>query len=468
MGITATARPKRVTAIGIGAMVSVGAVLAIAAGSSPLEAMPVAFPSSVVTVEPTRILDTRTGTGLPGVINANASHKLTVTGAVPTRVSGADVTQTVVPTGATGVLLNVTALRPTGQGFISIRPGTSTGEPPSSNLNAAPGQVIPNAVTVALPVGGADDGRIDIWYGAASSTQTTGILIDVVGYTVEAASAGTPGPAGPPGADGADLYTRTIVVNGDGTNAANGAAFLAALTTASANNPTQADRWLVVLEPGTYDVGTTQAVVDDYVSVRGAGQESTLVVGDVRAGSTTAAALIRIGNGSEVAELSIDNAGTTGSGSFAVGISVDLSDDAYVRRVRINIDASSGAPSPKGVSGNQNASITVEDSTITVIGTLFPAGVSSSPATGSNSELVVRRSTVTASGGSGEAVTVSRGSAIIEHSRLDGPASIQTDSVSVMQVSHSVLLGPTSTSVGAVETCLATTTATAFLPDVCP
>ena len=325
----------RLTAVGVAAALVVGVVTAVAVGSTPLEAMPVALPSSVVTVEPTRILDTRTGTGLPGVITANTSHKLTVTGAVPTRVSDADVTQTVVPAGATGVLLNVTALRPTGQGFISIRPGTASGEPSASNLNAAPSQVIPNAVTVALPVGGTSDGQIDIWYGAGSSSETTGVLVDVVGYTVEAAAAGTPGPTGPPGpagADGDDLYSRTIVVKGDGSDTTNGAAFLAALTTASNNNPTQTDRWLVVLEPGTYDVGTTQALVDDYVSVHGSGQESTLVVGDLRAGSTTAAAVIRIGSGSEVADLSIDNAATTGSGSFGVGIFVGINDDGYVRR----------------------------------------------------------------------------------------------------------------------------------------
>ena len=120
------------------------------------------------------------------------------------------------------------------------------------------------------------------------------------------------------------------------------------------------------------------------------------------------------------------------------------------------------------MTGSLNASITVEDATINVVGTLFPSGIGTGPITGSNSELVVRRSTVTSSGGTGDAVAVSSASAIIEHSRLDGPSSIRTDSVSVMQVSHSVLLGPTSVSLGAVETCLANTTATAFLPDLCP
>ena len=89
-----------------------------------------------------------------------------------------------VPDGATGVLLNVTAVAPTANGFVSIRPGDATGLPSTSSLNVNAGQVVPNAVLVALPTGGANTGQIDITYDAYGATgPATDILIDVVGYT---------------------------------------------------------------------------------------------------------------------------------------------------------------------------------------------------------------------------------------------------------------------------------------------
>ncbi len=158
--------------------------------------------SSVVTVTPTRVLDTRFGTGLSGPILSNQSAKLQITGPVPTRVEGATVSQNVVPAGSTGVLLNVTALQPEAGGFVSIRPGSASGEPSASNLNFIAGQTVPNAVTTAL----APDGTIDIWYGSGTSGTRTGILIDIVGFTSEvsetvgpAGPTGPAGPAGPPG-----------------------------------------------------------------------------------------------------------------------------------------------------------------------------------------------------------------------------------------------------------------------------
>ena len=133
-------------------------------------------------VTPTRIMDTRdpVNVGLSGPFVSPVSQKLQVTGSVAT-TGGA---KTVVPAGATGVLLNVTAVGPTANGFISVRPGDATGAPATSSLNVEAGSNVPNAVQVTLPVAGANAGKIDITfdaYGAAGPT--TDILIDVVGYT---------------------------------------------------------------------------------------------------------------------------------------------------------------------------------------------------------------------------------------------------------------------------------------------
>jgi hypothetical protein len=141
-------------------------------------------PSTVVTIDPVRILDTRDplNVGLDGPFSSRVPQKLQVTGPVPT-TSGI---QTAVPIGATGVLLNVTVVGPTAAGFLSVRPGDATGLPTTSSLNFAARDIVPNAVQVGLPTVGSGAGRIDITYDAFGATgPTTDVLVDVVGYTTQ-------------------------------------------------------------------------------------------------------------------------------------------------------------------------------------------------------------------------------------------------------------------------------------------
>ena len=138
--------------------------------------------SSTVMVDPVRILDTRdpVDIGLAGPFVSAVSQKLQVTGSIPTTTG----TQIVVPAGATGVLLNVTAVAATANGFISIRSGDATGSPSTSSLNVTAGVTVPNAVQVGVPLAGANAGKIDItWDALGIAGPTTDMLIDVVGYT---------------------------------------------------------------------------------------------------------------------------------------------------------------------------------------------------------------------------------------------------------------------------------------------
>lgn len=171
---------SRWAAIGAAVAVSIGAggLLIADAASGPA--------SNVVLTDPVRVLDTRdpVDVGLPGPFVSQVSQKLQMTGSIPTTTGP----QTVVPAGATGVLLNVTPVNATAAGFISIRPGDAVGAPTTSSLNFTTGDVLPNAVTVALPTAGANAGQIDITFDAYGATgPTTDILIDVVGYTSAAA-----------------------------------------------------------------------------------------------------------------------------------------------------------------------------------------------------------------------------------------------------------------------------------------
>ena len=121
-------------------------------------------------VTPARLLDTRFGTGAPAAkVGPGATLDLQVTGVGG--VPAADVS---------AVVLNVTAVDPTGQSFLTAWP---TGEvrPLASNLNYTAGQVVPNLVKVKVGNGGKvslfnQAGSVHLvadvagWYGDADDT----------------------------------------------------------------------------------------------------------------------------------------------------------------------------------------------------------------------------------------------------------------------------------------------------------
>ena len=89
---------------------------------------------------------------------------------------------------------------------------------------------------------------------------------------------GPTGPTGPPGTSGAS-FLRTIVVSPSGaTAAANGALLagaVAAISGAAATNT-----YLVWIEPGVYDLGTTPLNIPAHVDVQGSGQDVTTIEGE--------------------------------------------------------------------------------------------------------------------------------------------------------------------------------------------
>lgn len=168
---------SRWAAVGAAVAVSLGAggfVGLVNAASSP--------PSDIVSITPMRILDTRdpNNIGLAGPFVSAVSQDLQVTGIVSTPGGKT----TVVPSGATSVVLNVTAVNPQADGFISVRPADATGKPSTSNLNFLAGETRPNSVIVQLPTSGPDAGKIEITYDALGvAGPTAEILVDVMGYT---------------------------------------------------------------------------------------------------------------------------------------------------------------------------------------------------------------------------------------------------------------------------------------------
>ena len=116
---------------------------------------------------PTRVLDTRNGTGTQGSTNpvaAGATLKLPLAavGAIPANVSA--------------VVLNLTVTRPTGGGYITAYP-TGAPRPTTSSVDFAAGQTVANLAVV--PVG--SDGTIELFNGSGG---TTALIADVSGYFI--------------------------------------------------------------------------------------------------------------------------------------------------------------------------------------------------------------------------------------------------------------------------------------------
>ncbi|HEY3611307.1 MAG TPA: DUF1906 domain-containing protein [Pseudonocardiaceae bacterium] len=113
-------------------------------------------------VPPTRILDTRNGTGAPQAkLQANQTLVLTVLGS-PAGI----------PSTASGVILNVTVTNPSESGFLSVFPFGQP-VPNTSNLNFTAGETIPNLVMVPI-----NSGNVTIYNRSGS----VDVIADVFGY----------------------------------------------------------------------------------------------------------------------------------------------------------------------------------------------------------------------------------------------------------------------------------------------
>jgi len=119
-------------------------------------------PGRFVALQPGRVLDTRDGTGAP----------LAPVGQTPIVLKLAG--QRGVPNnGVSAVLLNVTAVTPSNDTYVTVYP--AGGDPPlASNLNAVAGQIVPNSVLARLGT----DGSVALF----NNSGTVDLIADVMGY----------------------------------------------------------------------------------------------------------------------------------------------------------------------------------------------------------------------------------------------------------------------------------------------
>jgi hypothetical protein len=115
---------------------------------------------------PTRILDSRDGTGgISGQIGEHNARTFQVTG------------RGGVPSNATAVTGNLTVTGQTSQGYLLLGPNPQN-NPTTSTLNFPAGDDRANAVTVALGSGG----TLSVTFVAPTTGQTTSVIFDVTGF----------------------------------------------------------------------------------------------------------------------------------------------------------------------------------------------------------------------------------------------------------------------------------------------
>ncbi|MFJ6349458.1 hypothetical protein ACIQKB_08275 [Streptomyces sp. NPDC092046] len=118
--------------------------------------------SALTSIDPTRFLDTRDGTGAPKArVGAGGTVKLKVAGA-----------HGVPATGVTAVVMNVTAVAPTSNGFVTVYPDGQA-VPTASNINYSAGETLPNLVVVPVV-----NGSVVL----RNSAGAVDLLADVTGY----------------------------------------------------------------------------------------------------------------------------------------------------------------------------------------------------------------------------------------------------------------------------------------------
>ena len=439
----------------------------------------------MVTVEPTRVLDTRYNIGLNGPFTAGTPRKLTVTGTITTYFEPTQTTtqQQVVPTGATGVLLNVTGVAPTAAGWIAVRPGNATGSASTSNLNMVPGQVVPNAVTVAVPTTGTNAGQIDIMYGPTSSG-TVNIVIDIVGYTTNTGLIDLVNRVTTL-ENSAESPARVIWVADDDTGD-----FLKLSTAlASIEDATATKPYVIKIAPGTYTEEANVAM-KNYVDVEGSGQDITTITCDCSSTSFSASGAVISATGvtAEIRHLAINNTG--GSNKFSFGVYTNgVTDESFSinnvtataivtvggETTSLGVYNKSSSPSMTNVTAtatdgdetngvyNDSSSPTMTNVTATATGGTFNRGVSNQ----SLSSPSMNNVTATATGGAGNfGVYNTSSSPTIRNSSITGTTNSIFNEGSTAQVADTALGG--GNVVGGGFTCVgAYTTAFVALPVDC-
>ena len=185
--------------------------------------------ATYVALSPTRITDTRAGSGYP-----NAGKTLGAGGSINVQVTGAEGVPT---SGVTAVVVNVTVVGPTASSYVTLFPEGTT-QPVVSNLDFTTGETLANLATVPL----GSQGGLTVYNYVGS----VNVVIDVEGfYTTTAQTRGLYNPVNPlrvlgtlaaGSSIGAGVSTAVTVAGVDGVPA-DASAVVANVTVAGPSGP---------------------------------------------------------------------------------------------------------------------------------------------------------------------------------------------------------------------------------------
>lgn len=305
------------------------------------------------------------------------------------------------------VALNFIAIGPSGPGHLVA----SASDQPltASVLNYITGQTISNTAPVAVRQG-AGTGDIKVLSGGSG----THLLISVVGYYSKA--------------------VQTVFVHPvPGDHTASGTRLIHAL--AGITDASSTKRYVVKIEPGIYDVGTTGLQMKSFVDLEGSGQEATVIRGV--GGSTDATAgVVNGAASSEIRDLQVK---AEGSQPTTVGILLPSGANTSIRDVTIS------ASGPQATWGIRNVSLTsvkVEGATITTSTTGGGDGYGISSKL-NGSALTVKSTVITVSGGTGQRFGISAFSAAALSEARDVQVNVSSSSLGYGVYTDNTSFSPT-------------------------